>query len=166
MGCQNKRLGQAISDLPLTEIFTTRWRSKLEKTAQKQKFLVSQRREFSFEIISEFSRPKCANLFCQFNVHPCIIFLTKIGTAFLAVWAVDKMNGRWSIKGPRHTCQWFSQGFAFFADFPSPRQIIHECESKISFWQHSILSPLKSWSFLRPCMDKYGTCTEKSLLVD
>ena len=33
MGCQIKRLGQAISDLPLSEIFTTRWRSKLEKSA-------------------------------------------------------------------------------------------------------------------------------------
>ena len=35
MGCQNKHLGQAVSDLPLSEIFTTRWRSKLGKTAQK-----------------------------------------------------------------------------------------------------------------------------------
>ena len=33
MGCQIKRLGQAISDLPLSEFFTTRWRSKLEKSA-------------------------------------------------------------------------------------------------------------------------------------
>ena len=38
MGCQIKRLGQAGSDLPLSEIFTTRWRSKLGKTAPKHHF--------------------------------------------------------------------------------------------------------------------------------
>ena len=38
MGCQIKRLGQAISDLPLSEIFATRWRSKLGKTAPKHHF--------------------------------------------------------------------------------------------------------------------------------
>ena len=38
MGCQIKRLGQVISDLPLSEIFTTRWRSKLGKTAQNLQF--------------------------------------------------------------------------------------------------------------------------------
>ena len=38
MGCHIKRLGQVISDLPLSEIFTTRWRSKLGKTAQNLQF--------------------------------------------------------------------------------------------------------------------------------
>ena len=38
MGCQIKRLGQVISDLPLSEIFTTRWRSKLGETAQNLHF--------------------------------------------------------------------------------------------------------------------------------
>ena len=38
VGYHSNRLGQAGSDLPLSEIFTTRWRSKLGKTAQKTHF--------------------------------------------------------------------------------------------------------------------------------